>query len=33
MILPAAMDGLEPAGASFDDGVLHVEFERAAAHG
>jgi arsenite-transporting ATPase len=33
MILPPAMDGLQPAGASFDDGVLHVEFERAAAHG
>jgi arsenite-transporting ATPase len=33
MILPPAMDGLEPAGASFDDGVLHVDFERAVAHG
>ena len=33
MILPPAMDGLQPAGASFDDGVLHVDFERVAADG
>jgi arsenite-transporting ATPase len=33
MILPPAMDGLQPAGASFEAGVLHVQFEPDATRG